>query len=221
MQSFWLVKNNKKACILFLAGWGMDHTPFMSIPAGEHDVLLVADYCQINPSEILQQVEAYPTVHLVAWSMGVWVAGNSFAYSRDLFSSATAINGTLNPIDEKLGIPPQSFDDMIENFSMPVLEGFYREMFDQPEAADRFLGERPTRPLESIARELRTLRKEYAKMGPGKDMFNRKIVGTRDRIFTARAQLRSWGKENCMRTKQPHFPFYNLPSWDTIIKGGV
>ena len=220
MQSNWLAKKKKSSCILFLAGWGMDTSPFRSIPAVDHDLLIVYDYRLINPSDIIKQVETYVSLHLVAWSMGVWIAGKFFIPFRDRFTSTTAINGTLNPIDDQFGIPPEPFDEMVRSFSPQVLEKFYRDMFDQPDNAERFLNTRPNRPLESIASELQTFRQNYNELGPGEDIFTSKIVGSRDRIFQARSQLRSWGKKNCTRIKAGHFPFYDWSSWDTIIDGG-
>lgn len=221
MQSYWLSKEERSSCILFLTGWGMDPAPFRSIPANNHDLLLVYDYCQNDPTSIIEQVEKYTSLHLAAWSMGVWIAGTFFTDYRDRFETTTAINGTLTPIDDKLGLPPQLFDDMILHFSPPVLEGFYREMFDPQDQAEHFLTIRPERSLVSIKTELQTLRQLYNEYGPGADIFSRKIVGTRDRIFQARAQLRSWGKENCTRIKNAHFPFYDWPSWDLVIDGGL
>jgi len=177
---------------------------------------MVYDYRQIDPSPVMEQLDEYDTLHLIAWSMGVWIAGTFFATYRNRFSSATAVNGTLQPIDEQCGLPPGAFAAMIDRFSSAELDRFYLDMFDQADQADRFLQSRPNRPGNSILEELRALRKIYLDRGPGTDLFTRRIVGTRDRIFTARAQLRSWGKERCERFKIPHFPFYDWSSLTPI-----
>jgi biotin synthesis protein BioG len=220
MQSCWLVQEDKSSCILFLSGWGMDPAPFRSIPAGDHDLLMVYDYRQVEPAAIMELTGKYDVLHLVAWSMGVWIAGKFFSAYKDRFASATAVNGTLMPIDDQCGIPPKAFNGMINEFSTTVLEGFYRDMFDQQDQVERFLNSRPDRSAGSVLDELQTLQQMYSELGPGDDIFDRKIVGSRDRIFPARSQLRCWGGGNCERIKAAHFPFYDWSSWDLITGGG-
>lgn len=219
MEKYWLHKQGSASCILFLAGWGMDPSPFRSIPVGAHDLCIVYDYRSCEPSSILTDIRPYSTVHLLAWSMGVWVAGRYFAQNKTMFSSATSINGTLHPIDDRFGIPSQPFAEMIENFSAPLLEKFYQDMFDEQNQAERFLRTRPKRSLASIRSELVALQQLYNADGPGENLFTSRIVGTRDRIFQARSQLRSWDDSPCDRIKTGHFPFYSWPSWDAIIAG--
>ena len=199
----------------------MDSIPFRSIPAIDHDLLMVYDYRQIDPTAIIKLTGQYDSLHLVAWSMGVWIAGSFFSDYKDRFTSSMAINGTLNPIDDQYGIPVKAFDTMISDFSSPVLDEFYRDMFDQQDQTEQFFYNRPHRSTESILTELQTLRRLYTEHGPGHDIFDRKIVGNRDRIFPARSQLRSWGKENCKRIQAAHFPFYNWSSWDLITSQGL
>lgn len=221
MQSYWLKQENKSSCILFLAGWSMDAAPFRSIPAIDHDLLMVYDYRKIEPAAIIKHTGQYDTLHLVAWSMGVWIAGSFFSDYIDRFTSAMAINGTLNPIDDQYGIPVKAFHTMINDFSSPVLDAFYRDMFDRQDQTEQFFAGRPSRSPESVHNELQTLRHLYSEHGPGKDIFDRKLVGSRDRIFPARSQLRSWGKKNCERIQAAHFPFYNWSSWDLLTGKGL
>lgn len=198
----------------------MDPSPFSLIPAVDYDLLMVYDYRQVDPSGILMLTEQYDCLHLVAWSMGVWIAGRFFSAWQDRFTSATAVNGTLTPIDDQGGIPPKAFAAMISGFSPAALEGFYRDMFDRPDQAARFLHYKPRRTPESVLAELQTLQQMYGELGAGDDIFGRKVVGSRDKIFPARSQLHSWGKANCERIKAAHFPFYDWSSWDRIIGGG-
>ena len=199
----------------------MDPAPFRSIPVIEHDLLMVYDYREIEPAAMIRLTEQYDSLHLVAWSMGVWVAGKFFSDYKDRFTSSMAINGTLSPINDQFGIPVKAFDTMINDFSPTVLDAFYRDMFDQQDQAGQFFSTRPNRSPESILSELQTLRHLYTEQGPGDDIFDRKIVGSRDRIFPARSQQRCWGKENCERIQAAHFPFYDWSSWDLLTGKGL
>lgn len=220
MKSCWLTQEKNSSCILFLSGWSMDSIPFQVIPVISHDLLMVYDYRQIEPAPIIKLIEKYDSLYLVAWSMGVWIAGKFLSEYKDLFTSSIAINGTLTPIDDQFGIPVKAFDTMINDFSPAVLDEFYQDMFNQQDQVQQFFNNRPDRSPESILSELQTLRHLYSEHGPGEDIFDRKIVGSRDKIFPARSQLRCWGKENCERIQAAHFPFYDWSSWDLITGTG-
>ncbi len=121
MQTAWLKRGNPQRCILFFAGWGMDPTPFAGIPAAGTDVWMVYDYRELSPVD-LARFAAYEQLHLIAWSMGVWVAGHLFADPRASLTSLTAIGGTLRPIDQQQGIPPTSYNGI--DRSVPDSGGF-------------------------------------------------------------------------------------------------
>ena len=105
MQFHWLNRENNPDCILFIAGWGMGPEPFQDIAAGPVDLIMVYDYQSLEHFDLcsLLPKNSKCRIHLLAWSMGVWVAGRLL---QDFsFSSATAIGGTCSPIDDKYGIP--------------------------------------------------------------------------------------------------------------------
>lgn len=192
----------------------MDPAPFRSLPAAGYDLLMLYDYRELELDRIGNMLPAgYRHLYLVAWSMGVWVAGFLPRSCCNRFAAAIAVNGTTTPIDERRGIAPKAFDDMIGAFSAGTLEAFYRNMFYDRRQADLFFRNRPRRPAESILEELVLLRRAYLEHGPSADIFTRRIVGSRDRIFPARSQLRAWGRDRCTVMQLPHFPFYALPDW--------
>ncbi|GAB4341335.1 MAG: hypothetical protein Kow0089_15600 [Desulfobulbaceae bacterium] len=218
MRTCWLSHRGRSSCILFLAGWGMDPEPFRSIPAQNHDLLMAWDYREIDPTPLRELSRSHTSLHLVAWSMGVWVAGRLPEDVQDCFASAVAVNGTPHPVDDRRGIPVRAFDAMIRDFSPDVLEDFYRSMFEDEEETARFLDHLPQRSAASVHAELVALRRMYERFGPGRDIFTRRLVGARDRIFPARSQLRSWGRDSCTTITGGHFPFYRLPSWDVLVE---
>jgi biotin synthesis protein BioG len=214
MKSCWLQRKRSNDCLLFMSGWGMGPEPFSEVDFGLTDVLMVFDYRSMDSSELFKLLPA-GNLHLLAWSMGVWAASwlsqhdPHFAALR--FSSSTAIGGTLSPIDNRCGIPVQDFEEMLGSFSPAKQESFYRSMFDCDEEAERFLLCKPCRSVELLWDELENLYKLCRSSGSARlpDIYNRRIVTTRDRIFPARNQVRAWGKENCVSGALPHFPFYS------------
>jgi biotin synthesis protein BioG len=196
----------------------MSPEPFQDMAAGPVDVVMACDYRSLdefNLSALPSDLKNY-NIHLLAWSMGVWVAGgllNNFS-----FSSATAIGGTCRPIDDRYGIPCQVFDDMIHDFSPAVLNDFYSAMFGSSEQIDQFLNHPPNRPEEELKEELVSLRAACRVMPEIPDIFQRRIVTSRDRIFPPRNQIRSWGRDNCESVALPHFPFYQWSSWAELLE---
>lgn len=221
MQTCWLTKQNRNSCILFFGGWGMDPNPFQDIPVHFHDLLMVYDYSRLEQQNIAQLAGSYEQLHLVAWSMGVWTAAFSLARHAARFTTATAINGTLSPIDDRAGIERKALQNMIVSFSSQSLQNFYESMFTSRKEAERFLRNRPQRSEGDILNELVILKKNYDDHGLANNIFGRKIVGSRDRIFPARNQVRSWGKDQCSIIRAPHFPFYGWSSWDSILADGT
>ncbi len=209
-----LVELQSKDCLIFAAGWGMDPKPFSGLTAGNYDILMLYDYNSLAKVELLELKDRYRQLHLLAWSMGVWVAATIFEEQKDLFASTTAVNGTLRPIDDKYGISEKDFGAMVTQFSAATLQKFYQNMFTDPAERDRFLTHRPQRSESSILTELVALKKMYGQLGPAPDIYDTKIVGSRDRIVPARSQIRAWGRDRCNTIKAPHFPFFQ---WNAII----
>ena len=216
MKTYWLNRKNNPDCILFMAGWGMGAEPFKELVHGPVDVIMACDYRNLDDLEISSLLPDTRRVHLLAWSMGVWVAGRLLADIA--FASATAIGGTCRPIDDKLGIPGRVFDETIDNFSPVVLNDFYSAMFDSSDEAQRFLHSSPARPLQELKEELIALRSACRLQPEAKDIFDRRLVTSRDRIFPARNQVRAWGRENIESIALPHFPFYQWPGWTGLLE---
>lgn len=216
MQTIWLHHQQNKECLLFFSGWGMDPTPFTHLANDRLDVCFVHDYRQLAPFS-LDILSGYQQVHLVAWSMGVWVAGKFLNSDDAKFATCTALGGTLNPIDTNRGIPPERYDNLITTFGQQTLEDFYQAMFDNPADVARFLAHQPRQSLPSLAEELQAFRQAYFHLGEGTDLFSRRLVPKRDRIFSARNQIRAWGKEKAETLPWPHFPFFQLSGWRGLI----
>ena len=216
MRTVWLQRHHRPECILFFNGWGMDPTPFQSLPALDHDLCMVMDYRTLEPLD-LETFVGYQHLHLIAWSMGVWVAAHLLAEQTHRFASATAIGGTLTPVDGQRGIPPSSYDAMLDQFSSEVLGIFYRDMFDDEGQLHRFLTCRPQRPLAELREEMAAFRDAFLSAGPGQDIYTRKIITSRDRIFSGRNQMRAWGKGCGDIRNWPHFPFYLLTDWRELL----
>lgn len=179
MKTFFRAGAQHTALLVFFNGWGMDEAVFGELPVGDMDVLEVSDYRRITP---LTLPGGYQTYHLAAWSLGVVAAAVALAESPQKFASATAVNGTLNPVDDDFGIPVAIFNGTLEHWESEAARSkFFRR------AGIKNL---PRRTAESQKEELIAL-KNYA----SRDLVNpfaSAVVGLRDRIIPPAAQLRFW-----------------------------
>lgn len=191
----------------------MEPVIFQDMALEGHDVLFFYNYQDLELPD-LAVLQNYKEIHLVAWSMGVWVAASCMAERANTFSTATAIGGTLQPIDAKQGIAPEFFYSMVNACNRNAVHAFHESMFDLEAEKERFLTLPRERSIASICKELQQLASLYHQMGPGSDIFTQKIVTSRDRIFPARNQMRAWGKHNSNVIKICHFPFY---TWGGLL----
>lgn len=185
----------------------MGPEPFFPFAGGDCDLYMCYDYRELALPD-LRLFTDYEQVDLFAWSMGVWVAAYLFADNGFQFFRTTALAGTLQPIDDQTGIPVAAFEGSIRTLDATRLDAFYSSMFDEREQWARFSANRPHRSVSSVREELINLHHQIVNTSAVRDIFNRKFVTSRDRVFPARNQVRSWGKEACIPRKWPHFPFY-------------
>ncbi|NLX19833.1 MAG: alpha/beta fold hydrolase [Desulfobulbus sp.] len=216
MQTIRLQQEQHRECILFFNGWGMDPAPFHALPATGCDLCMFIDYRTLEPVD-LQMFAGYDRLHLVAWSMGVWVAAHLLADRADCFATSTAMGGTLSPIDNQRGIPAASYNAMLDQFTAQTLDSFYENMFDSREQLHTFLENRPKREVAELRDELQAFSDAFFNFGPAPDIYQRKIITSRDRIYSARNQLRAWGKNSAEVRNWPHFPFYMLTDWHELL----
>ncbi|MCI5150850.1 MAG: DUF452 family protein [Candidatus Electrothrix sp. MAN1_4] len=229
MKTCWLHQQGNKDCLLFFAGWGMCPEPFYALPAGSFDVLMVYDYQSLESSKCIalldniKKKKSYSNIHLLAWSMGVWVAAYLFGakkLSAPCFTSAIAMGGTCTPIHDQFGIPEQNFSNMAKQLSSASVQAFQRSMFADDHEATRFAAafQKGKRSCTAMHHELCTLATATAAQPSVPDIYTSKIVTGRDRIFPARNQIRAWGRKECQKLSLPHFPFYQWSSWAIMMK---
>ncbi len=216
MKSCWLHQSGAAETIVFMAGWGMGPEPFKGLASGGVDVLMFYDFRSLDDCDISRLLPGPGTgLHLLAWSMGVWVAAR--VLEKVSFRSATALGGTLHPVDDRQGIPTRVFAGTINDFSDQVLEEFYQAMFENEEESARFLARRPQRPLGELRSELVNLHAACTNQPVPADIYSLRLVTGRDRIFPARNQVRAWGRERCIVKPLPHFPWYGPGSWANLL----
>lgn len=217
MKSAWLHQQHQDRLIIFCSGWGMDANPFLPLSAKQFDVLMLFDYGDPDLDfdvEILAR--HYPCIFLVSWSMGVWVGQQIFRSWSHLFQRTIAINGTLCPIHDQLGIPVQLYTATVEQFSVSTRLKFYRRMCRQ-QSLETFLENQPQRSVESQSLELAALQGQVGCQDAGETIYSQVFIASHDLVIPTANQLTFWQGRKVCRIKGSHFLFYNWQSWDELM----
>lgn len=218
MQHHWLKQNSNTKLILFFSGWGSDYHPFIPIPSIQYDVLMIYDYRDLElPINLNSLAGKYQEISLIGWSLGVWLAEKVCSDYASKFITTIAINGTLNPIDDKEGIPVDVFQRTLLNLSDENMKKFNRRMFRTVAERNRFEHNLPQRQIDELRVELAFLNDRIT--SSTNSLFSKALVGLNDLIFLPENQLNYWyQKAQVIEKTVSHFPFYAFSSWDALLE---
>ncbi len=204
MKQVFIKKAQHARLFLFFAGWGADEHLFNYPVAEGYDYLLCFDYRTLDFDYAL--LDGYQSIHLAAWSMGVWAASCIFSGKDYPWESLVAINGTPCPVHDCYGIPEAVFGGTVLHFSEQTLVRFRRRMCGSAEEVKLFLAHQPYRSLDELHEELALLYQEVKKRGLPVLAWSKAIVGVRDNIFPAVSQQRYWeGKTDLVLLDIGHY----------------
>lgn len=214
-----LINTSQSKLLLFFAGWSASPGSFSHLVAAEDtDLWICYDYRDLTFDEDLS---AYREIHLVAWSLGVWVASVVFREKEWSFTDAIAINGTTCPIHDRQGIPDAIFKGTLENITEEGMHRFNRRMCGRKEILQAY-EQIPARPLDEIREELLYLYEQITESAPVTSdsfLWTRAFISSADRIFPTE-NLRAFWQGRCPVTEieAPHYLFYLWKQWNELWK---
>lgn len=182
--------------ILLFAGWSADARIAQDVDMPGWDVAVVSDYSDFKLD--IKFLEEYYTVYLFAWSLGVYAA--SVALPADKITAAFAINGTLSPIDDDMGIPIEIFQGTADNLSPRNLLKFrMRMMFDREEwnnNAHLFDTNTDETRINHLQRQLYNfINHSKKKTSVNKIEWTRAYISDSDRIFPPDNMRNAWNRQ--------------------------
>lgn len=204
--------------ILFFNGWGMDERAVAHLTADEKtNVVMLNAYSLMN--FYFDESFRYNKIHVVAWSLGVWVANQWMSRSGIPVTSAIAINGTVHPIDASRGIAPEVFQATIDNWNERSRERFNARMFKTKGVYDAHRDLMPHRDCEDQHQELLFFKSHVLAGEIPLASWSKALVGDDDLIFLPANQVNAWqGHAEIVDIKAPHYPFINYKSWLDLVK---
>ena len=191
MKQEFIIQGKHSTLTLFFAGWGMDASPFRYTKS-KHDLCICYDYRTLEGFHP-ELFKGYKQIRLVGWSMGVWIATQVISLHTMLpLSETIAINGTLYPVNDELGIPEAIFNGTLNGLNERNLHKFNLRMCGSAESFKIF-------QQATSAREIKELKEELAAIGEMQSFlplpsftWNKAIIGKNDRIFRYKNQLEAW-----------------------------
>lgn len=228
MQTVWITCTQNtpgsvlpgQGVIVFAAGWaGSDElVRHLVLPEG-YDLLCLYDYRTLpTPAEaeaLYAQLQPYTHKHLIAWSFGIWAAGQIFSGSPLSWDSAAAIGGTPVPISDAYGIPERAFSVTVRSIGSAGTVKFLERICGTPEILREYYKHRSTRGLEEIYDELKQLQRQAlatATSHPEPGIWTDAIIGGQDAIFPPENMARYWAEAGVPCTvaeNMPHYPLYD------------
>ena len=203
MKYKWLNKKDNKEVILFFNGWGMDESVVNHLDPALYDVVMFYDYNSLDTDFDFNELIDYQKRYLVAWSMGVMVA----TLFEQKYDSATAINGTLFPINDEYGIPKRIYDLTIRGFNEKGAKRFISSMFlNEPPSLEI------SRTIENQKSELEALKNYKSNTDFN---YTRVILSSDDKIIPTKNQVNFWKVEP--NIVSGHCPFFQFKSWGELL----
>ncbi|NEN75714.1 DUF452 family protein [Pelistega sp. NLN82] len=200
--------------IVYFSGWATppELVSHLSIPL-DYDVLLCSDYRDLT---LNIDFSVYQSIHVVAWSMGVWVAEQ--VISSFPLASATAVNGTSFPCHDTLGIPHAVFEGTLTQLTPISRRKFERRMC---ESLFQYYNQFPAIPFEQTKQELQHLY-DLLQIPKDKSVSNfpwtRAVIGLQDRIFPVDHLRTYWSQKAVpiVEINAPHYLFPYFTQWKEL-----
>lgn len=218
MTLSFITQQRSQRLILIYAGWAMDAMPFMDLHCEGYDIAVAYDHRQPADSKAVRALGAYSEICVIAWSFGVIAAtGFMLAHPSLPLTARIAVNGTLHPVHDTMGIPTAIFKGTLHSLSETVLEKFDRRMCSNRRDLSRFLASGiRRRDIPLLADELRAI-SSMPPMGEHAALWDTVYIGRNDLIIPTANQIEAWEGHPDVRSAD----CAHLPDFQWIIDHAI
>ncbi len=190
MKQTYLRDGGNDRLLLLFSGWGGEPALFDAPSDDGCDCMVCWDYSSLDFDAAV--LARYASVRLLAWSMGVWAAAQTFAGNESVLDMKIAVGGSETPVDDACGIPEAIFRGTLERFSPVTLAKFRHRMCGTADGVKQFLARQPQRPPEDLHGELAAIAGMVASRPVRRLHWDKSIIGVRDKIFPPANLHRAW-----------------------------
>ena len=127
-----------------------------------------------------------------------------------------ALNGTVQGIDDTLGIPASLWQATIDSLTEQTYLKFVRRMCSDTSLYEEYLQNKPQRALESFKSELISLQAIAKQRKQNNFEYDLAIVGNKDKIIAPKNQLLSWSNAHVL-VKQTEIAHYSLETFKALV----
>lgn len=208
MEWHWLQRTETDRLIVVFGGWALGAGPFLHLRT-DANVLFAQDYRDLG-CELPDEARDCSECHLVSFSFGVSAYAHWQKNRPDPFTLKVAVNGTLTPVDRRIGIAPVMMERTTNTLSQESFQQFLGRCHGglQPQAQINVSARREE--LEAVA----------ARGAAPTTRFDRIWISNQDRIFAPANQRRAWADQNgaIREIDAPHVPFDHWHMWEDLFR---
>ncbi len=224
MNKLFLRHDGSHSLIIIFLGWGFEPESLADLYSPDSNILILSNYTGLSGSAIDSEIRDCITgewkcfesecseVVVIGWSFGVKVASSFLLNTKLPTTLCLAVNGTEHHIDDSRGIPEAIFNGTLVGLNEQSFEKFKLRCAGSNERLKTL--ERDDRSASTL-RSIDDLRAElswFASLAPFPPeghfpIWDKVIVGMKDRIFPPQNQIASWQGYDVFRVEEmAHIP---------------
>ena len=187
--------------ILFL-GWGFPPEAFAGLHKDGFDLLILSGYTTMAGEELDREIkdwvygpgeDCYNEIIVIGWSFGVRAATEFLAETNLPVTLRLAINGTISHIDDHNGIPESIFRGTLSRLDGSTLAKFRLRCVSDRDRLTRLMNNVTlSDDIDRVKEELALFGRTPSASSDRKNVWDKIIIGEKDRIFPPDNQRKSW-----------------------------
>lgn len=192
--------------ILIFTGWATDWQLFDDVSMPGADVAVIWDYSDDDIDVAL--LRRYTSIEVYAWSFGVFAASRVLPDARLPIVRSVAINGTLTPVSDTVGIPVEVFEGTLNSLDERSLTKFYRRICGSAATYSRIKDKLPMSDIATLKAALLHIRELSALPTPSM-RWDEVVISDSDAIFPPSNMARVWAGTPIRRIHGSHLPDFS------------
>lgn len=190
MKSKFVRRTSSTRLVLIFADWGMDRRPFGTLSHRDYDIAVIWDYTDLTFS--WQPFLSYDEICLIAWGIGVFAASVTVHEITPRITLRVAINGTLTPISDTMGIPPSAWLHLINTLSPGGWRRYKQRICSDYEQYEALRVNEPKRTIADLKDELDAIYTHTIFHVEQVAAWDMAVIGQHDSFCPAENQLNAW-----------------------------